>query len=96
MHVASGKRSLQHRQLAILGPEVVAPLADAVRLVNGKPLDPDAGEQIHQTGVHQPLGRRKQQPQLTSEEPAANREPLPIRHSGRQAPPLGSQSPPAH
>ena len=37
--VAPGKRSLQRRELAVLGPEVVAPVADAVRLIDREVVD---------------------------------------------------------
>ncbi len=48
---------VQHRQLDVLGPEVVAPLRHAVRLVDRE--QPHAGtfEQVEEARRHQPLGR---------------------------------------
>ncbi len=53
----AGKRVAQGAELAVLGAEVVAPHADAVRLVDGDErqvlLPEEASEAVH----HQPLGR---------------------------------------
>ena len=62
--LARGKPLPQQGQLAVLRPEVVAPLADAVGLVDREPLHAHAGQRVEQPGVHEPLGRGEQQPQL--------------------------------
>ena len=60
----AGKKLPQPAELAILGPEVVAPLADAVRFVNGDEADVNR-RQHRQKRVgpfaDQPLGRHVQQ-----------------------------------
>ena len=43
-------------QAAVLGAEVVAPLADAVRLVNGEEADLDVGEELHVLPLRERFG----------------------------------------
>ena len=62
MKARRGKPLPQHGQLAVFRTEVVAPMADAVGLVDGEPLHAHAGQQVEQPGVDQPLRRRKEQP----------------------------------
>ncbi len=47
----------QLAQHAVFGTEVVAPLADAVRLVDGQERDRRARQAVQHPGLHQPLGR---------------------------------------
>jgi hypothetical protein len=51
-------------QPAILGPEIVPPLADAVRLVDGERAEILALEPLQELGLEQPFGRYEQEPQL--------------------------------
>jgi hypothetical protein len=60
----SGQRSCRSGQREVVGPEVVAPLRDAVRLVDGEQRDPPAVEQRQRRGHPQPLGRQVEQVQL--------------------------------
>ena len=50
--------------LAILGSEVVAPLADAVGLVDGEEVHAPALQVGEHPGKHQPLGRGVEQAEL--------------------------------
>ena len=63
---------VQHRQAAVLGPEVMAPLAHAMRFVNGEQAQQPALEQrIHlrqKTGVGHPLGRCVEQSDLATQQ----------------------------
>ena len=59
-------------QFAIFGPEVVAPLAEAMGLVDGKERNVDAGQQLGEAGCRQPLGRHIEQVELAAREPAAH------------------------
>src|SRR3712207_8128585 len=43
----------------VFGPEIVAPLRNAMRLVDGKQVDPRAGEPFGGARVRQPLRDRK-------------------------------------
>ena len=67
------KLLVQQRQRAVLGPEVVAPLADAVRLVDGKETEQAALVQRGQQAAHarcvDALGRCIQQRELGAQEP---------------------------
>ena len=61
-----GKRRAQPAELAVLRPEVVAPVADAVRFVDGDEAHAPARELPLKAGAaiaHQPLGRDVEQPQ---------------------------------
>ena len=64
VQVDAGKELTQASELAVFGPEVVAPLTDAMCFVNGNEADVD-GRKHRQEGVgplaHQPLGRDIQQ-----------------------------------
>ena len=59
-----GETLAKEGQLAILGPEVVAPLADAVGLVDRKPFHSYSRKRVEQTRVDEPLGSREQEPEL--------------------------------
>ena len=48
-------------ELAIVGPEIMAPLADAMRLVDGEQRDIDIGDELQEAGRHDPLGRDVEQ-----------------------------------
>jgi len=71
-------------QLAVFRPEVVAPLADAVRFVDREPLHAHAGERVEQARIHKPLGGGEQQPQFSRHEPVADRPPLLLREAGME------------
>ncbi len=66
----------EQRQGEVVGPEVVAPLGDAVRLVDGEEGDLAAGEQVEGAVQAQPLGRQVQQVQLAREELGLHHAPL--------------------
>jgi hypothetical protein len=51
-------------ELPVFGAEVVAPLADAVGLVDREPLHAHLGQEVEQAGVHQPLRGGEQEPQF--------------------------------
>ena len=68
--------------MAVFGPEVVAPLADAMRLVDREPLHAHLRKQVEQAGVHQSLGRREEQPKFTGGQPVADLPPLVGREPG--------------
>ena len=55
VHGHAGKGLLQQAELAILRPEVVAPLADAVGLVDGEEGGPETAEPLDETGHRQAL-----------------------------------------
>ena len=60
----AGKQLAQPPELAVLGPEVVAPLADAVRFVDGDEADADRRQQRQKlvgAFADQPLGRDVEQ-----------------------------------
>ena len=59
-----GKALVQHLELEIVGPEIVAPLRDAVRLVDREQREPAAAEQVQEPGRLQPLGRHVDEVQL--------------------------------
>jgi hypothetical protein len=69
----AGVALVQHRQAAVLGPEVVAPLADAVRLVDGEQGQPaaiaQAIQQVQEPGRGHALGRRVEQGDLAARQP---------------------------
>ena len=69
----AGKRVAQHRELQVLGPEVVAPLRHAVRLVDRKERELRAGEKLQRTRRQQTLGRDVQQVELARHERALDR-----------------------
>ncbi|MCY1232693.1 hypothetical protein D9M72_452000 [compost metagenome] len=48
---------VQHRQLDVLRPEIMAPLRYAMRLVDGEQSDAGTLEQVEEARRHQPLGR---------------------------------------
>ena len=56
-----GKRSCSTVELAVFGPEIVAPLRDAVRLVDREQRDLAAREHVEAALGQQPLGRDVQQ-----------------------------------
>ena len=56
-HVVAGAGDLE-----VVGPEVVAPLADAVRLVHGEERDAGLGERAEERLVAEPLGRDVDEP----------------------------------
>jgi len=53
----AGEAFPQHGELEIFRPEVVAPLADAMGLVDGEEADPDACEQSEKSVADKTLGR---------------------------------------
>ena len=55
------KALVQHRQLNIFGPEIVPPLRNAMRFVDGEQADARALEQLLETRRHQPFRRDVQQ-----------------------------------
>ena len=57
----SGEQPAQPAELHILGPEVVAPLRDAVGLVNGEQGDLQLRQPLQETLAHQPLRRHIEQ-----------------------------------
>ena len=74
MRGTPGKRSREHRELQVLGPEVVAPLRHAVRLVDREQRDArgvaELVEQAEERLGEQPLGRDVEQVELARAEPA--------------------------
>ncbi len=54
----------QDAELGVLGPEVVPPLGDAVRLVNGEEGDVEALDPVDETVGKKPLGRHVEELQL--------------------------------
>ena len=56
-----GEARLQPPQIAIVGPEVMPPLRDAVRFVDGDEGQVQLGQPVEQPGRGQPLGRDIQQ-----------------------------------
>ena len=59
---SAGKQFLEPVQLAILRAKVMAPMADAMGLVDGEGADVDLLQQPAEVGQHQPLRRDEQQP----------------------------------
>ena len=59
---------MQHRQLHVLGPEVVAPLRHAMRLVDGEQRKLRACEQVERAIEHQAFGRDVQQIQFAAQQ----------------------------
>src|SRR5262245_1558417 len=51
------KTFMQYRELNILGPEIVSPLRDAVRFVDGEERELGASEQLEKPRRQEPLGR---------------------------------------
>ena len=65
-HPGHARKTLgQRRQTQVLGPEVMAPLRHAMRLVDGDQRQWRLGEQVQRAWQHQPLRRHVQQIQLT-------------------------------
>jgi len=56
-------------QQTVFGPEVMAPLRDAMRLVDGEPGHPEAPQPVDQPLAGQPLGRDEEQAQIAGVEP---------------------------
>src|SRR5262245_5040324 len=69
----AGEAGPQLLQLAVLGPEVVAPLGDAVRLVDREEGELDALEKLQEAGQDQPLGRDVEQLDLAARRSRAAR-----------------------
>jgi AraC-like DNA-binding protein len=65
-----GPRGAQLADAAVLGPEVVAPVADAVRLVDDQAREAELQEPLEEARLHKTLGRDEQQLQRTAREPA--------------------------
>jgi hypothetical protein len=61
LHVA--ERLARAREVAVLGPEIVAPLRDAVRFIDGEPPHAGALQCLDQPLHQQPLGRDEEQAQ---------------------------------
>lgn len=66
----------QHGQGEVVGPEVVAPLGDAVRLVDGEDGDLAAREEVQAAVQAQPLRGQVEQVELAGEELRLDRPPL--------------------
>ena len=64
---------VQQRQLQVLGPEIVAPLRYAVRLVDGEQRDLRAVEQIEAARRGQAFGRHVEQVELARQQCALRR-----------------------
>ena len=69
----SGKRSAQHRQPHVFGAEIVAPLRDAMRLVDREQRDPALAEQVQAARHQQPFRRDVEQVELACEQPPFDR-----------------------
>ena len=69
----AGERLLQDPQLAVFGPEVVPPRADAVGLVDRQQRDPRGRRNSQRALRQQPLGRHVQQPQPARRTSSATR-----------------------
>src|SRR6266516_2689324 len=67
------KRSPQRRQLPVFRPEIVSPLADAMRFVNGEQVYVPALQVFDNTGQHQSLRRNVKQTKLALVQPAQAR-----------------------
>ena len=72
MRGTSGQRSCSSRERQVVGPEVVAPLGDAVRLVDGEQRDRPAVEQPQRGRHPQPLRREVEQVELARRGTAAS------------------------
>ena len=77
-----GPALVQHRQRQVVGPEVVAPLGHAVRLVDGEQRDLAAVQQPHRRLGPQPLRRQVEQVELAGQERRLDPPPL-VRVLGR-------------
>ena len=64
---------VQQVEFAVFGPEIVAPLRDAVRLVDGEQRDVAAPEQGQETLGEQALGRDVEQVQVAGQQPRLHR-----------------------
>ncbi len=64
---------VQHRELDVLGPEVVAPLRHAVRLVDREQADAAALEQVEEARRHQPFRRNVENLEPAGEQVALDR-----------------------
>ena len=58
-----GEAARQFGEAAVIGPEIVAPLRDAVRFVDGEARRRKAGEAVQHILLHQPLRRNVEQAQ---------------------------------
>ena len=72
----AGPALVQHRQPQVIGPEVVAPLRHAVRLVDGEQGDARVVEQPLRLGHEESLGREIEQVELAREEGLLGGRPL--------------------
>jgi len=64
------KPLVQHRELDVLRPEIVAPLRDAVGFVDGEQRQPGAAQQLEEARRQQALGRDVQQVEPAAREVA--------------------------
>ncbi len=71
-----GPALVQHRQPQVVGPEVVAPLRHAVRLVDREQRDRAAIEEVERARCTEPLRREVQQVELAGEVRLLDRSPL--------------------
>ena len=62
VHGHPGERRPKPAELPILRPEIVAPLADAVGLVDGEERRPPPPQPLEEAVHHEPLGRHEEQP----------------------------------
>ena len=81
MDAGRRKPFTEQGQLAVFGPEVMAPLADAVGLVDREPLHAYLREQVEQVGVDQSLRGCEEQPEFTGGQSVADLPPLVRRQS---------------
>ena len=72
-HRHVGEYFAQRGDLPVFRPEVVSPLADAMRLVNCELADVPFLQIVEKAGQHQPLGRDVEQPELAGMQPAQTR-----------------------
>ncbi len=70
MNGNGGKPFAQFDEAPILRPEVVAPFADAVGLVDGHPLHRPLGQRLHETRLEEALGRHVEEAILVAPQAA--------------------------
>ena len=63
-HLHRRQRVAHVREPAVFGAEIVAPLRDAMRLVDGEPPHPRSPQPRQQALAREPLRRNEEEPQL--------------------------------
>jgi hypothetical protein len=81
MDACRRKPFAQQGELTVLRAEIVAPLADAVGLVDREACDAHAGQGVEKPGVHEPLRSGEQEPQIPRRQAVADGRPLVLRHA---------------